>query len=101
MSLSKFVRGEGEYTPERKAEIMAAVIDGAIARQCENRTTVDEAIQELTAISNSGGGLKPLQIQIVEDGLTFAADCRISEAQDYDGNMVWVYPTNKIAPKWL
>lgn len=62
---SKFVRGEGEYTPERKAKIMGEVIDGAIARQnapCANQVAA-EAYQVIGAIAGTAGLFDNSEVQ--------------------------------------
>ena len=52
--------------------------------------TVNEAMSILTKLKNNGKGKLPLQLMVVEQGITYAEDVKIVVADSYDGNRVWV-----------
>jgi hypothetical protein len=48
--------------------------------------TVDQAIAVLAQMSGAGHGARPLKLQIVEDGITYAEEIKhFDVARDYDG----------------
>ncbi len=63
--------------------------------------TVDDAIVLLKQISNKGEGGLPLQIMLVEQGITIANDIEIARAEMYDGDRVWVYGVERHLPEWM
>ncbi len=63
--------------------------------------TVDEAIVLLTQISSKGEGGLPLQIMLVERGVTIANDIEIERAEVYDGDRVWIYGVERHLPEWM
>lgn len=63
--------------------------------------TIDDAISILTEISKKGKGGYPLQLMETGSGMTYACDVEITEAQEYDGDRVWIYATDKHPPEWL
>jgi hypothetical protein len=67
----------------------------------DKRMKVDDAIKVLGRISRKGGGSLPLQLMIVEDGLTFAEDIKIEKAEKYDGSRIWIYGTDRHNPEWM
>ena len=63
--------------------------------------TVDDAINFLMRIQAEGKGAYPLQLMEVDAGVTFARDVTIIDAQECDGERVWIYPTTRHSPEWF
>lgn len=63
---------------------------------------VDEAIEVLTSIQKDGGGDLPLQLMVIECGVTHAEDAVIMKAEEEkDGHRVWIYGGKRHSPEWL
>lgn len=58
--------------------------------------TVDDAIDALIKIKNKGDGGLPLQLMVIENGITYAEQIVIQKAQKYDGKRVWIYGWNRV-----
>jgi hypothetical protein len=64
--------------------------------------TVDQAIAVLAQMSGAGHGARPLKLQIVEDGITYAEEIKhFDVARDYDGEIVWAYTGEREDPEWM
>lgn len=59
---------------------------------------VDEVIEELQLLSDSGKGCWPVALQLVQNGLTFGRDIAIEIGDPEDGEIVWIIDLKEIAP---
>ena len=62
--------------------------------------TVNEAIKILNQLKKQGCGKYPLQIMVVEKGITYADDIEINKAIDADGDRVWIWEVSRNDPDW-
>lgn len=65
---------------------------------------VKELAVYFSRLVSQGHGKLPVQLMVVEEGITMAADISVSIAQKYDGKRVWVYesePGIAHMPEWL
>ena len=62
---------------------------------------IDDAIKILLRIQEAGKGSLPLQFMEIDDGITYAHDVGIIEAEEYDGERIWIYSTARHKPEWI
>ena len=63
--------------------------------------TIDDAIKTLLRIQEAGKGSLSLQFMEIDGGITYAHDVGIIEADEYDGDRIWIYSTARHKPEWL
>lgn len=63
--------------------------------------TVNDVIAELLTIKNSGHGDWPVQLMVIENGITLAQDIMVFEPFQDDGDRVWVCGTTKHNSEWI
>ena len=63
---------------------------------------VTDVLKLMTRLKKAGKGNYPVEIMVVEDGVTYAQSVHMHEAASYDGKRVWVYGTDELqSPEWL
>ena len=63
---------------------------------------VKQAATFFNKMVKEGRGNFPVQLMVVDQGITFAQDVRFELAREYDGERIWIYEAGlQQPPEWM